>query len=80
MPSNLFDDYWQLRMRSASARLEAAQKLISHKPTRGAAAEQAVRQLLADFLPWRCGVGGGFIVNHRGKSSRQVDVLLFDLL
>jgi len=78
--SNVFNKYWDLRMRSATARLEAAKQLIEHNPTRGSTAENALRNLLREFLPQRCGIGGGFVLAANGKLSRQIDIIIFDQL
>lgn len=74
----MFDEYWKLRMEGAATRLAAARKLIRHNPTRGSAAENVLRALLRDFLPLRCGLGSGFLLDAQGKSSRQLDVIVFD--
>lgn len=76
----VFEEYWNLRMKSASARLAAAQQIIKHNPTRGSAAENALRGLLREFLPQRCGVGSGFMLAANGTVSRQLDVIVFDQL
>jgi hypothetical protein len=76
----VFEDYWDLRMQSATARLAAAQEVIKHNPTRGSAAENAIRTLLREFLPQRCGIGTGFMLTANGTASRQLDVVVFDQL
>ena len=76
----VFEDYWKLRMESAAVRLAAAQEVIRHNPTRGSAAENAIRTLLREFVPQRCGVGTGFMLTANGTSSRQLDIVVFDQL
>jgi hypothetical protein len=78
--SKVFEEYWKLRMVSATARLRAAQQIISHNPTRGSAAESALRTLLREFLPLRCGTGSGFLLDPQGNQSRQLDLIVFDQL
>jgi len=74
-----FEKYWDLRVQSMSARLEAALEIIHHNPTRGTLAENLLRDLLSEFLPQRWGVGSGFVVDPAGQCSRQIDILIYDL-
>jgi hypothetical protein len=74
----IFEAYWRLRMDSAHRRMEAALDLISHKPSRGALAENLVRELIDSFLPKRWASGTGFVIGAEKSSSLQLDVLLFD--
>lgn len=76
--SEIFEKYWELRMQSAAGRLAAAQQLIKHNPTRGSTAENALRALLREFLPQRCGIGSGFMLAANGAASRQLDIIVFD--
>ena len=78
--SEIFEKYWDLRMKSAAARLAAAQQVIKHNPTRGSTAENALRALLREFLPQRCGIGSGFMLAANGVVSRQLDIIIFDQL
>lgn len=78
--SEIFEKYWDLRMKSAAARLAAAQMVIKHNPTRGSTAENVLRALLGEFLPQRCGIGGGFMLAPNGAVSRQLDIIIFDQL
>jgi hypothetical protein len=79
MANKLFEEYWQLRMESATKRLEAIKQIvIKHNPSRGAAAENTLRELLREFLPARCEVGTGFIVSKDGATSQQLDIIVYD--
>src|SRR5580698_1532423 len=75
-----FDDYWQLRMQGATARLSAAQRIVSHPGTRGGLAENLLRELVREFLPQRWAVGTGFIMDVQRGRSNQVDLLIYDQL
>jgi len=75
-----FVDYWQLRMEGASNRLKAAKTIIEHTGSRGSLAENLLRELIAEFLPRRWAVGTGFILNADRRVSRQVDVLVYDVM
>jgi len=73
-----FDEYWQLRMEGVTARLQAAQQIVSHPGTRGTLAENLLRELIREFLPQRWGTGTGFIMDVERGRSKQIDVLIFD--
>src|SRR3954453_10603306 len=75
-----FDDYWQFRMEGVTSRLRAAQQIVSHPGTRGALAENLLRELVRDFLPQRWAVGTGFVMDVERGRSNQVDVLVYDQL
>src|SRR4051812_49199648 len=76
--NSLFESYWKLRMESAHRKMEAALDLIVHKPSRGALAEDLVRELIESFLPKRWTTGTGFVVDEEKAPSLQLDILLFD--
>lgn len=75
-----FREYWQLRMESATTRLRAARRVIEHNPTRGGLAENVLRELVREFLPHRWGIGSGFLMLPGDRVSRQMDLLVYDLL
>jgi hypothetical protein len=78
--SDEFTKYWHLRMKSVTARLDAAREFIRHNPTRGSVAENALRTLLREFLPHRCEIGSGFMLASDGMISKQLDLIIFDRL
>lgn len=78
--SGPFADYWQLRMEGAANRLKAAQTIIDHTSARGSLAENLLRELIAEFLPRRWAVGTGFILNSDREVSKQVDILVYDVM
>jgi len=47
---------------------------------RGRPREEAVRNMLREFLPRRFGVDSGHVVSSRSSRSRDVDIILFDAL
>lgn len=79
-PVDAFGDYWQLRMEGAANRLLAAKAIISHTGTTGSLAENLLRELVAEFLPRRWAVGTGFILNRDRQVSKQVDLLVYDVM
>ena len=46
--------------------------------TVGAAMEQPVRDQLEQILPRGIGVGSGFVIDDYGKTSRQIDIVLYE--
>lgn len=65
-------------LRAIEARIELINASVGHNLVQGTANEDAVRQLVADTLPDRFGVGTGVIVGVDGRASRQVDIVVFD--
>jgi hypothetical protein len=55
-------------------------ELLKHNLEKGLGNEQALRDLLAWFLPRRFGIGKGKIVNSQGEMSRQLDIIIYDAL
>ncbi|HYM88638.1 MAG TPA: DUF6602 domain-containing protein, partial [Nitrospiraceae bacterium] len=55
-------------------------KAVPHAGERGTAREDVVRSCLGDFLPKRCGVGTGFVMDTKRAVSKQIDVVLYDRL
>lgn len=51
-----------------------------HKPTKGSAREEIVRQFLTDYLPESVELGTGEIVDIQGNRSDQTDLTIFDRL
>ena len=50
----------------------------SHPVSRGDASEQVWRKLLKNYLPRRYKVARGQVIDSQGKSSEQIDVIVFD--
>src|SRR5437868_6516479 len=75
-----FENYWQFRMEGVTARLRAAQQIVSHPGTRGTLAENLLREAIREFLPQRWAVGTGFVMDEDGSRSNQVDLLIYDQL
>lgn len=53
-------------------------RLISHPGERGDVSEIALREMLKTYLPGRCGVDRGFVVDSNWNESRQIDVVIYD--
>jgi len=65
----------QEAMRSA---LEAEREVIDHAGLKGTASEERWRELLVTHLPQRYRVATGIVVDHKGRKSRQTDVIIHD--
>jgi hypothetical protein len=74
----MFHKYWQLRVNAATSELEAVREIVGHRPTRGAIAENAVRNIVSPLLPHNHDITSGFLLTEDGKVSQQIDVLVFD--
>ncbi len=59
-------------------KLETNRKLSTHKGSQGDGAENEWIKLLQEYLPRRYGVEKGFVVDHTGQCSEQIDVIIFD--
>lgn len=53
---------------------------LSHNPSRGAAREFVLRELLRRHLPQKLAVGAGLIVSSDGQRSKQIDIVIYDAL
>lgn len=60
------------------AALTANRRIMPHQGEKGVAAELRWRRMLSDYLPSRYSVATGFVVDHLGDASRQVDVIVHD--
>jgi hypothetical protein len=52
--------------------------IIDHNLEKGLGNEQALRELLRNFLPGKYGVAKGKVVNALGQRSRQCDIIIYD--
>jgi hypothetical protein len=56
------------------------EELIPHRGEQGTAREVIVRAFLARYLPKRFAVSSGFVFDHAGRVSKQVDVVVYDAI
>jgi hypothetical protein len=56
------------------------QPQISHAGERGAQREETLKQFLEVYLPKKCGIGSGQIMNSRDSVSRQCDIVIYNAL
>lgn len=60
------------------ANFETKADAISHSQQKGEAREEALRELLGTYLPERCGVSTGFVIDSNGYESNQIDIIVYD--
>lgn len=53
--------------------------LIPHHGEKGVANELALARIIQNLLPPSVGVGTGLVFDHKGNTSSQTDIVLFDL-
>ena len=71
-------DLFRAKQDEMEAALTANRRVMPHEGEKGAAAELRWREMLGEYLPNRYSVQSGFVVDHRGTVSRQVDVIIHD--
>jgi len=59
-------------------RLKTARETMGHSGAKGDATEEIWLQLLSKYLPERYCAAKAFVVDSRGASSDQIDVVIFD--
>lgn len=60
------------------AKANAEKNSIQHAGMRGSASEALLRNFLGQTLPDRVGTATGMLYDHRGQTSAQTDIILFD--
>src|ERR1041384_8379285 len=60
------------------AQLDLSKKSITHMGERGGVDERHVVQILRQYLPDRYSVESGIVIDSRGSTSHQIDVVIFD--
>src|SRR5882672_2058572 len=60
------------------ASLRVSRGATKHPGAKGEAFEREWRLLLRRYLPRRYRVSKGFVVDHRGQMSHEIDVIVFD--
>ena len=55
-------------------------EIIRHSAEKGSLIENTIRTELEKILPYKVGVGDGFVVDSDGQTSRQMDIILYDKL
>lgn len=66
------------KQRHLLAALEVVPELTSHGTTMGDESEANWARVLREFLPGRYGVAKGHVMDSRGATSDQIDLLIYD--
>jgi len=74
---DLYDIFLGLQTQMA-AKFDTALKNLHHPSPKGDFTELAWTQLLADYLPKRYQVAKAFVLDSTGRSSEQLDIVIFD--
>jgi hypothetical protein len=61
-----------------SQELETLRKNVNHEPTKGEGSESIWIKFLRDYLPKRYSVAKAKIVDYKGNTSDQIDVVIYD--
>ena len=77
--TNPWTAYVTARMAALIVESKSINAAFGHNTLRGSARELFVKQFLRPFLPPQIGIGTGEIINHLGKRSKQVDVVLYNV-
>lgn len=78
MPNNPWANHISAKVETLIAESKSITKTFKNSSIRGAIRELFVKQLLEPLLPPDIGIGSGEIINHEGKRSRQLDVVLYN--
>src|SRR5215216_1254544 len=66
-------------LRSSLSSYEAlAKTLVKHRAEKGRIVESVLKGALRSILPGRFSLGTGFAITASGKSSSQLDVVIYD--
>ncbi|MCG6242081.1 hypothetical protein K6U55_08540 [Vibrio diabolicus] len=76
--SNKYQDFLRAKVKGAIAEAQAASNL-SHQGVKGTILEILISKLFRPLLPSDIGVGTGQIIeSYSGKTSNQIDIILYD--
>jgi hypothetical protein len=75
---NKFELSTMLREAATRMRNGLASQLVPHSGERGVGREVVVRRFLSDHLPKRFKIDTGFVIDHSGACSDQMDIVIVD--
>lgn len=78
MPENPWSIQVAAKLNGLVAESKSIFDCLGHNGLRGAAREMFVKDFLFPFLPPYVGIGTGEIINHLGRRSKQIDVVLYN--
>lgn len=75
---NLLTTYYDGVTKRLQIEIDLLNRLISHAGEKGRANENVLINLIVKFLPKRYSIGSGIIIDKDGKSSKQIDIIVYD--
>lgn len=74
----IVEQYWSGIARRLQVESSVLNRLIPHNLERGIQNELSLARVIENFIPPNLAVGSGIIFDHKGRVSRQTDIILFD--
>ncbi len=79
-PPKIVPEYTAWLSETISKYEALAKSLISHRAEKGRIVEAVVKSALRAILPGRFSIGTGFAITASGKTSSQLDVIIYDAI
>jgi hypothetical protein len=77
-PAGAYKAYSDALRSSIAADAQLARDIIAQKPEKGRALEAVLASALRRVLPGRFAIGTGFVTDHLGITSTQLDIVVYD--
>lgn len=74
----IVEEYWGGVLARLQAEVDVFARLVRHKGEQGRENEAALARLLESFVPRRFGIGTGLIIDASDRTSRQMDLVVFE--
>ena len=78
--SNYLSEVMRHTSEMMQSKLAEIREAFNHPGNKGDGAEETLRSFLKDYLPQGLGIGKGEIIDHKGRHSKQCDVVIFNPL
>jgi Domain of unknown function (DUF6602) len=79
-PAGPVKEYTAWLASSLSGYEALAKTLVQHRAEKGRIVESVVKGALRSILPGRFSIGTGFVITSSGRSSSQIDLVLYDAI
>jgi hypothetical protein len=76
---NVVEQYWTGVASQLQVEAGVFNRLVGHNGEMGRANELALARLITTLIPASLGVGTGMVIDNQGRSSKQCDLIIFDL-
>ncbi|MEA2378458.1 MAG: hypothetical protein QOD13_2365 [Thermoleophilaceae bacterium] len=74
----IVEEYWAGVLARLQAEVDVFARLVRHKGEQGRENEAALARLLGSFVPRRFGIGTGLVIDASDRTSRQMDLVVFE--